>query len=229
MSLSIWQIMEPSFNQTGRIGDLSRQTVTVRDPHRGGFRPFEQVTGRHLSSFDWLTEFHISLGNVAFTPQLMNQSQSQLRSRMLQMLRSSNLGSQIQQQLVIPTLAPVGRDQRGREHDAYIEEPGNLIGVTRGDPRFIGDHPPPAGSSPVGYVHTHPPSPQILPPTPGRGRDWLESGTYPVQLMIETGSRRVWGLISPNIAFPLGLMSEAGVLNELAATSPQAGIVYALR
>jgi hypothetical protein len=224
MSLSMWQIMEPSFNQPGQIGVLSRRTVT--DPRRGN-RPFEEVRGQPLSSFDWLTEFRISLGNVAFTPQQMNQSQGQLRSRMLQMFRASSFGLQIQQQLVIPTLAPVGRDHRGREHDAYIDEPGKLIGITRGDPRGIADHPPPVGSRPVGYVHTHPPSPQILPPTPGR--DWLDSGTYPVQLMIETGPRRVWGLISPNFAFPLGLMSEAGVLNELAATSPQAGFVYALR
>jgi hypothetical protein len=233
MSLSMWQIMEPSFNQPGRIGELSRLTVTVRDQRRGGFRPFEQVTGRHLSTFDWLTEFHISLGNVAFTPQRMNQSQGQSRSRMIQIFRASSLGSQIQQRLIIPTVAPVGRDTRGREHDAYIFEPGNLDDVTRGDPRFIANHPPPAGSRPIGYVHTHPPSPQIQPPTPGS--DWLESRTlqaHPTigfQLMVETGPRRVWGLISPNYAFPLGLMNDAGVLNELVPTSPQAGIIYALR
>ena len=122
--LTMWQIMQPSFNQPGQIGALSRRTLTVNDPRRGGFRPFEEVRGQPLSSFDWRTEFRISLGNVAFTPQQMNQSQGQLRSRMLQMLRSSSLGSQIQRLLVIPTLAPAGRDQRGREHDAYIEEPG---------------------------------------------------------------------------------------------------------
>lgn len=41
----------------------------------------QQVTGQHLSSFNWLTEFHISVGGVAFIPQPMNASQGQLRSR----------------------------------------------------------------------------------------------------------------------------------------------------
>ena len=65
------------------------------------------------------------------------------------------------------------------EHDAYIVEPGNLVGDTRGEPRRINDHLPPAGSSPVGYAHTHPPSPQILPPMPGS--DWLDITHIPIQ------------------------------------------------
>jgi hypothetical protein len=163
----------------------------------------------------------------------MAQSQGQLRSRMIQMFRTSSIGQQIHQQLVVPTLAPVGQDQRGREHDAYIEAPGNLVDVTRGDPRRIAHHPPPARPTTpplpppiIGYVHTHPYSPQLLPPTPHY--DWLDSAVYPVQLMVESGPLRVWGLISPNFAFPLGLMSQSGVLDELDPTAPQARIAYAL-
>lgn len=74
----------------------------------------------------------------------------------------------------------------------------------------------------IGYVHTHPYSPQLLPPTPHY--DWLDSDVYPVQRMVECGPFRVWGLISPNFAFPLGLMSRSGVLDELAPSAPQARI-----
>jgi hypothetical protein len=119
---------------------------------------------------------------VTFTPQRLGQAHGQLRSRMFSMFASSQLGAQIRQRLVLPTLAPVGRDRRGREHDAYIEALGNLIDVTRGDPRGIADRPPPAPSttSPppiVGHVLTHPPSPQFLPPTVGS--DWLDSSVHP--------------------------------------------------
>jgi hypothetical protein len=222
--LTMWQIMEPSFNQPGRMGELTRRTVTGPDN-----RPITS-----LESFGWLSEFRISLGMVAFTPQTITQSQDQLRTRMLQMFRTSSLGSQIMQRLVIPTVTPDPRDRLSHEHDAYIEEPGNLVGVTTGDPRRIADHPPPARSTTgppqppiVGYVHTHPPSPQILPPTPGS--DWLDSAAYPVQLMVESAPRRVWGLIHPNLAFPLGLMTASGVLNELNPHSRQARNIYALR
>jgi hypothetical protein len=143
---------------------------------------------------------------------------------MLQMFRASSLGLQIQQRLLVPTA------ELNREHDAYIENPGALVGVTMGDARRIADHPPPAGSRPVGYVHTHPVSPQVLPPTVTTPcNDWLDSSVYPVQMMVETGPRRVWGLISPNLPFPLGLMTVSGSLNELDPASPQARVVYALR
>lgn len=215
--LSIWEIMEPNLGRRRPMSALVRRTVIDLDP-RARNQPISD-----LEHFDWLRPFRISLGLVTFTPQPINQSQGQLRSRMIRMFGASTLGSQIQQRLLAPTVT------QNVEYDAYIENPGNVIGVTSGEPRRINEHPPPAGSSPVGYVHTHPPSPQILPPTPGS--DWLDMATYPypVQLMVESGPRRVWGLISPNIAFPLGLLNAAGALDELNPTHPQARIVYLLR
>ncbi len=223
MTLSMWQIMAPSYNQPGQIGELSRRTVT--DP-RHGSRPIPD-----LSRFDWLREFRISVGGVTFTPQPLDQAHGRLRSRMFSMFASSQLGTQIWRRLVVPTLAPSGRDTRGREHDSYIEAPGNLVDPTRGDPRGIAHRPPPARSPTdppvVGYVHTHPPSPQFLPPTVGS--DWLDSSVFPVQLMVESTPGRVWGLISPNFAFPMGLLGASGALNPLDPTAPQARIIYALR
>lgn len=215
--LSIWDIMEPNLGQDRPLSRLVRNTVIDLDP-RARNQPI-----RNLEGFNWLRPFRISLGLVAFTPQPINQAQGQLRSRMIQMFGASTFGSQIQSRLLAPTIAG------NVEYDAYIVEPGSLVGVTQGEPRRINQHAPPAGSSPVGYVHTHPPSPQILPPTPGW--DWLDMAAYPfpVQLMVESGPRRVWGLISPNIAFPLGLLSDAGALNELNPTHPQARYVYLLR
>ncbi len=222
MALSMWQIMQPSYNQAGRIGELSRQTVI----DTGTRRPVPD-----LSRFDWLTPFRISVGNVMFTPNALGQAHNRLRSSMFSMFSSSRIGTQIWGELVLPTRAPVGGDTRGREHDSYIEAPGNLIDPTRGDPRGIAHRPPPARSPTdppiVGYVHTHPPSPQFLPPT--LHRDWLDSSVYPVQLMVESTPGRVWGLISPNFAFPMGLLRDSGELDALNATAPQARIIYALQ
>ena len=196
--------MEPSLR-----GDLERRMVT-------------RVRGRpipDLAQFDWMSEFQIA-GQAVLRPQALNASQQQLRSRMIGMLNTTSLGVQIVQLLVTPTVST------RNEHDAYIRQDGTLIGIHEGRGYGIDHHNPPAGSSPVGYVHTHPASTQIRPPTVGR--DWLNSVRFPVQLMVESRPGRVWGLISPNLACVLGLVGRSGTFYQLNPSAPQAGIIYAM-
>ncbi len=200
--LSMARIMGPSIQVR-----LERMMVT-----RVRGRPIED-----LDHFDWMSEFQIG-GQAVLRPQALGGNQL-VRARMVSMLRSARLGVQIIRQLVAPTV------RTRNEHDAYIVEGGTLIDVQEGHGYGVDHHDPSAGSRPVGYIHTHPASSQIRPPT--IGRDWL--GTEPpVQLMVESGPRRAWGLVPPNFACVLGLLDPTGSFSELDPAAPQAGIIYAM-
>jgi hypothetical protein len=177
-------------------------------------RPIENVR-----DFDWMSEFQIG-GQAVLRPRPINAAQRGFRTRMVGILHDTNLGHDIMHRLVRPTISS------RNEHDGYILAVGRLTGVVEGRGYGIAHHDPPEGTSPVGYAHTHPASTQIRPPT--IGRDWLDSARYPIQLMIESLPRRVWGLISPNLACIIGLLETGGAFSELERSAPQAGIIYAM-
>jgi hypothetical protein len=167
---------------------------TIGEPRQPFFSP-EAMRG-----FDWMRPFQIG-GQATFTPRAATADEAALRSRMLAVLANGSFCRDLEDRLLA-----AARSTRA-EHAAYIFDDGRLGELfTTGESHGVGDHAPETTVGLTGYVHTHPASTQIRPPT--IPDDFLDSQALPVQqptqLMIEASCGRIWGLIHPRVTFVLG-------------------------
>jgi hypothetical protein len=199
-------VVDPAFGPT--IGEPRRQFFNADQMH----------------AFTWDRPFQVG-GQATFIPRAATPAETALRSRMLAVLGNSSFCQDLDTRL----LAAARRAQA--EHAAYIFDDGRLGQIfTSGESHGVADHAPETTVGLTGYVHSHPASTQIRPPS--YPRDFLDSQALPVsqptQLMIELAPGRVWGLIHPNVTFVLGLLT-AGVFQPVIASAPQASQVWEMR
>ena len=213
--VTFWRLMQQSLRT-----ELTRRIVTRI---RGAPIP-------DLEHFDW-REFQIG-GQTCFRAVAPDGRVQGLRSRMLRELTTTGLSRVLARDLMLTTRSrevPAeggGTREVSVEHAAYIYQSGHLGRVVYGERYRIDHHEPATRVRLIGYCHTHPPSPQIRPPT--IRDDFLDSATYPVQFMIEASPARIWALMSPNFACILGGLGDQGTFFELQPSAPQAGFVWAL-
>ena len=195
---------------------------SVSDP---GFPSVVSEPGGHPTenwqTFDWMSDFQIG-GQACFHPRTIQPQEQTLRQRMVRELQDTDLARALNEGIVAAALGS------GSEHAAYLHEGGRVERpFTSGQSHGVDAHEPESRDRLTGYVHTHPSSTAIRPPT--FGRDFLDSQEVPVaspiQLMIELRPRRVWALISPNLTCVIGLLGSRGFY-ELDPTEPQAGQIW---
>jgi hypothetical protein len=194
----------------------------ISDPH---FPSVVSEPGRrpmaNWREFDWMSDFQIG-GQACFHPRAIQPQEQALRQRMVRELQDTPLARALNDGIV------AAAQGSGFEYATYLHEGGRVERpFTSGQTHGVDAHEPESRAQLTGYVHTHPASTAIRPPT--YRRDFLDSHELPVpspiQLMIEMGPRRVWALISPNLTCVIGLLDSSG-FSELDPAEPQAGQIW---
>jgi hypothetical protein len=184
MTISLQDIM----SQHGPTGVASRGGSLVTDASA-------------MRRFNWTGDrFTIYPSRIRFEPHPLVQTGE--RDNMLRLLSNSSFTAQVNSRILQPTTATA-------ECDAFILAGNVLHEPMRGRPGGVDSYASsrPIPSNPparvVGYIHSHPRSGGMRPPTPGS--DWgPPAQRHLMQLMIEATCGRCWGMIQPNIAVVLG-------------------------
>ena len=160
------------------------------------------VTGASaMRQFNWTGgRFTISPSRINFEPHSLVQTGA--RNSMLRLLSNPSFTAQVNSEILRPTTARAECDAfilaGGVLHEPMRGQAGGVVSYASGRP--IPTNPP---ARVVGYIHSHPRSGGMRPPTPGS--DWgPPAQRHLMQLMIEATCGRCWGMIQPNIAVVLG-------------------------
>lgn len=183
-----------------------------------GGRPFE---------FDFVSS-PFQVPPVRFRPEAMDGPEAQRRDASVALVSS---------QTVLSALS--GLNLRvGVEQDAVILDDGLLHDPRRGRDSVNSPdrtNPPteraPAGRHFVGYLHTHPFSENMRPPTPSSDWNEVPGVGFPgrdaiLHFMIESNGR-VWGFLRPRRTFLVGAI-DAGNLLTVDPSSPDHGVCWSL-
>ena len=163
--------------------------------------------GRLVSGASAMRQFNWTGGRFTIYPSRINFEphslvQTGARNSMLRLLSNPSFTAQVNSEILRPTTASAECDAFILAGDVLHEpmrgQDGGVVSYASGRP--IPTNPP---ARVVGYIHSHPSSGGMRPPTPGS--DWgPPAQRHLMQLMIEATCGRCWGMIQPNIAVVLG-------------------------
>jgi len=171
------------------------------------------VTGASaMRQFNWTGgSFTIYPSRINFEPHPLVQTGA--RNSMLRLLSNPSFAAQVNSEILGLTTATAECDAFILAGDVLYEpmggEDGRVVSYASGRP--IPTNPP---ARVVGYIHSHPRSAGMRPPTPRS--DWgPPAQRHLMQLMIEATCGRCWGMIQPNIAVVLGKLGADDVFKPL--------------
>jgi len=152
-----------------------------------------------------------------YRPENISESNRQLRSRTLNMLRSH--GSLLSAGLI--GIIQQTSSLNGIEHSAFILNDGQVTSISRGTGSHAPVGTPPAGNV-IGFVHTHPTPAAVLAP-PSANDYCIRFQQYPTQLVAEMGGR-IWQLFEFKYSSLLGAFNPSREFVEL--TDSSTSLVY---
>jgi hypothetical protein len=144
------------------------------------------------NSFSWQVPFRTRGGQWIMEPRPIDSNLRNVRDRFIDLLSSSRLPNHISGMLRRTRL-------HHAERKAYITADGNIGGIISGESHRVGNLNIPADVSPIAEIHTHPPSPQLAPPS---YQDDFRRNLP--QLVAEYTNGRLWIAAWPNLALLIG-------------------------
>jgi hypothetical protein len=171
--------------------------------------------------FDWLSTFITE--KFALVPGAITADDAATRARMCKLLSQSPLAAQIFALISEPSK----RDRK--ERLAWILPDGRLGEVKGGSIQEVAVPSPPERA--VGLLHSHVGmSSFIAPPSTGRGNNDYDADSlskYPVQFVVESDSRRIWGQFQGAHTSILGRLSGPdGHFQMIDTDDPVSGVLY---
>jgi hypothetical protein len=173
------------------------------------------------AQFDWLSAF--TTEKFALVPESIQLADSAVRAGMCKLLSETPLAAEIFTKISEPSK----RDRT--ERLAWICQDGRLADVKGGSIQEVAVPAPPQRA--VGLLHSHViMSSFISPPSVGRGTNDYDADSlkhYPMQFVVESDSRRIWGQFQGARTSILGrLAPPTGRFEMIDANDPVGRTVY---
>jgi hypothetical protein len=171
-------------------------------------------------NFDWLSTF--TTEKFALIPEPISADDSAIRAKMCNLLSLSPLATEIFAKISDPSR----RDRA--ERLAWILTDGRLGAVKSGSIQEVVIPPPPGHA--IGLLHSHVIMGSFIsPPSVGSGNNDYDNGSlkdYPMQFVVESDSRRVWGQFQGARTSILGRLSLDGHFLMIGTDDPVSNVVY---
>lgn len=171
--------------------------------------------------FDWLSTF--TTEKFALVPEPMGADEAAIRAKMCSLLSLSPLASEI----FVKISEPSRRDRA--ERLAWILTDGRLGAVKSGSIQEVIVPAPPDHA--IGLLHSHVIMGSFIsPPSVGSGNNDYDNGSlrdYPMQFVVESDSRRIWGQFLGAHTSILGRLSSLdGHFLMIGADDPVSNVAY---